>query len=195
MSKDDQTLEVYQQSAANYATRTQARKEPGLDEFISRLSKQAHVLDLGCGPGTASVEFLKAGLTVDAVDAVPAMVDIATAAGVPARVGLFDDIDGENLYDGIWASYSLLHAARADMPGHLAQLSRAAKPDAILHIGMKTGTGEKRDELGRLYTYYTQDELLALLIDAGFQPFDHEVMHDVGLDGKPYSGMWIHARA
>jgi len=195
MSKDDQTIAVYQKAAADYAKRTQSRKEPGLEKFIAQMPNSAHVLDLGCGPGDASVEFIKCGLTVDAVDAVPAMVDIAVAAGVPARVSLFDDIDAENAFDGIWASYCLLHAPRADMSSNLARLHRAAKPNAIFHIGMKLGSGEKRDTIGRLYTYYTQDELMALLADAGFTPFDHEIMHDVGLDGTPYSGIWIQSRA
>jgi SAM-dependent methyltransferase len=195
MSKDDQTIAVYQQAAKNYADRTGARKEPGLDKFISRLPKDAHVLDLGCGPGNASVEFMNAGMTVDAIDAVPAMVDIAIAAGVPARVGLFDDVDAEELFDGIWASYSLLHAARSAMSRHLAQLHRAAKPKAVFHIGMKIGAGEKRDDLGRLYTYYSEEQLMALLEDAGFKPVEHETMHDVGLDGTPYSGIWIQAIA
>ena len=73
------------------------------------------------------------------------------------------------------------------------RLHRALKPGGTLHIGMKLGTGEKRDALGRLYVYYTEAELTGLLQAAGFTPTLRETREDTGLDGTPYSGIWIHA--
>ena len=65
-----------------------------------------------------------------------------------------DEIDGEDLYDGIWANFSLLHAPRAAFPLHLMALKRAIKPGGLLHLGMKLGEGEGRDGLGRDHFVY-----------------------------------------
>ncbi|HHC29908.1 MAG TPA: class I SAM-dependent methyltransferase [Rhodobacterales bacterium] len=193
MSIDEETIAVYESRSHEYAARTGQRAEPGLAEFVARLPAGGHVLDLGCGPGDAAQRFLKAGFKVDAVDATPAMVARARELGVAARQARFDEIEGQGLYDGIWASYSLLHAPRADMPGILARLHRALKPGGWVHIGLKLGTGELRDRLGRLYVYYTEAELTGLLEAAGFTPTARATRLDTGLDGTEYQGIWIHA--
>lgn len=190
---DPETIAAYETRSRDYAARTGRRAEPGLCEFIAGLPRGGHLLDLGCGPGDSAHRFLKAGFTVDAVDATPAMVSRARELGVPARRATFGEIEGKDLYDGIWASYSLLHAPRADMPRHLARLHRALKPGGRLHIGMKLGTGEKRDSLGRLYVYYTEPELVGLLEASGFTPTIRETRTDTGLDGTEYQGIWMHA--
>lgn len=194
MTIDAETIAAYETHSHDYAARrTGLAAEPGLVEFLAELPSGAHLLDLGCGPGDSAYRFLKAGFTVDAVDASPAMVSRAHELGVPARCASFDQIDGQDLYDGIWASYSLLHVAREELPGHLARLHRALKPGGRLHIGMKLGEGEKRDRLGRLYVYYSEAELIGLLQSAGFTPTTRETRRDTGLDGTAYEGIWIHA--
>lgn len=194
MSADRETIAVYDTRSHDYAARHNGRSaEPGLVDFLATLPEGAHLLDLGCGTGDSAHRFLKQGFTVDAVDASPAMISRARELGVAARLATFDEIDAVALYDGIWASYSLLHAPRAEMSGHLARLHRALKPGGRFHIGMKLGTGEQRDTLGRLYVYYSEAELVALLVQAGFTVTARETRRDVGLDGTAYQGIWIQA--
>ncbi len=185
MSSDFETLKVYGKMADDYAAlTTNADKDPALETFIAALPNGAHVLDLGCGPGAAAAQMAEKGLSVDATDATQAMVDLAGQhAGVNAWVATFNDLTGTNLYDGIWANFSLLHAPRGDMPRHLSTLRELLRPGGMFHIGMKTGTGSKRDDLGRLYTYYTAEELTGLLQDAGFTPFSSRTGSEKGLDG------------
>ena len=133
--------------------------------------------------------------TVDATDAAPEMVAMAARHdGVTARLAGFDDIERHDLYDGIWANFSLLHAPRRDMPRHLAALRRALKPGGHLHVALKSGTGEARDTLGRFYTYYTEEELHGLLRDAGFAPVSGRTGTGAGLDGTiaPWIAMTAH---
>jgi SAM-dependent methyltransferase len=192
---DSETLNVYAEKAQEYANVTEAvARDPLLLSFIAALPKGAHVLDLGCGPGITSHVMAQSGLRVTATDAVPEMVALAAAdPDVTAQVASFDDINGIDTYDGIWANFSLLHAARADMPRHLAALGTALKPGGLFHIALKSGAGEKRDALGRLYTYYTQSELTDLLENAGLTVTEHATGCGKGLDGTDAD--WIALRA
>lgn len=168
MSADRETLRLYDARAEDYAARFSG-EGPGTDlrDFMAELPPRARVLDLGCGPGTASVHMAEAGFDPDPVDASSGMVEAARARGLNARLGSFDDIEGEGIYDGVWANFCLLHAPRDALPRHIAAIARALRPGGVFHIGMKTGTGEARDDLGRFYTFVTVDELTGLLNDAG----------------------------
>lgn len=186
MSGDRETLSVYDAEADRYAEVTAAlRQDPDLAAFVGALPAGGRVLDLGCGPGIAAAAMAEAGLAVDATDASQEMVRLAAAQpGVTAWQASFDEIAGEALYDGVWANFSLLHAPREAMPRHLAAIRLALKPGGRFHLGVKTGRGERRDRLGRLYTYYTEAELDERLQEAGFEVIARRRGRDKGLDGE-----------
>ena len=195
MNSDAKTLAVYSAKAQDYANLTvDLEGDKHLAAFIQAMPPGARVLDLGCGPGRAAGQMAAKGLAVDATDAVAEMVAMAAARpGVTAWQATFEDITGDAIYDGIWANFSLLHAARSDMPRHLAALRRALKPGGLFHIGVKTGAGEARDSIGRLYTYYSEDELRSLLAAAGLAPHTSWTGRDIGLSGEPSDWVVVHA--
>ncbi|MEP3632118.1 MAG: class I SAM-dependent methyltransferase [Shimia thalassica] len=183
---DHETIAVYNAQAAEYAAMTESdARDKQLAAFIKALPAGGTVLDLGCGPGHCAEEMARHGLSAIAMDMSAEMVALAAARpGVKAQQGAFADLQDEAIYDGIWANFSLLHAPRADMPLHLAAISKALKPNGIFHIGLKTGTGEARDRLGRFYTYYGEDELLDLLRSAGLTPTKINRGRGTGLEGS-----------
>ncbi len=197
MSQDDETLAYYGRAADDYAERTaHLEKDPALEAFIAALPEGARVLDLGCGPGVMAGRMAAEGFSVLATDAVPEMVEMAAARpGVEARVARFDEIEGAAEFDGVWANFSLLHAPRGDLPGHLRAIRRALRRGGLFHIGMKVGEGEKRDELGRLYTFFTEAELRGLLTDAGFSVMDARRGREAGMTGVPEDWITILAEA
>ena len=167
---DAKTIATYDSKAADYAA-TFASDGPDktLLAFFELMPKGARILDLGCGPGTASAHMRNAGMDPDPMDASEGMIALAHERyDLPARLGTFDDISGTSVYDGVWANFSLLHAARADLPRYFLALGTATKPNGTIHVGMKTGDGVMRDALDRLYTYVSVPELQGLLEDAGF---------------------------
>lgn len=194
---DEETRAVYDARAGEYAKVLGGSLEPDaqLQSFLDALPAKADVLDLGCGPGRSAAIMARAGHRVIATDASAEMIRLAAQHdGVHAQQASFDDLTSSAIYDGIWANFSLLHAPRADLPRHMCAISEALRPKGIFHIGMKTGTGEARDELGRLYTYVTMKETHGLLKEAGLQAFVEWQNRGPGLTGKEEDFMIIQAR-
>lgn len=181
---DDRTLATYTEKAQDYAALKASESERrALDAFLARLPPGGAILDLGCGPGLHAERMAARGFRVSAIDATPAFVEAARERGVEARLGTFDDLSETSGYDGIWASFSLLHAPKADFPRHLAAIHRALRPGGLLFLGLKLGTGEHRDALGRFYAYYEAPELDRLLSEAGFTGIRTTCGEGAGLAG------------
>ena len=172
---DQETIFVYDNQAESYAKLSKDAPQKTLLNFINRLDQNAYVLDLGCGPADASATMRSHGLRVDPVDASIEMVRLANKSyDINARQATFTEIDSMDLYDAVWASFSLLHAPRTEFPDILRSLYLALKTSTTtsnvgwLHLAMKLGKGDARDKLGRFYTYYSQEELSDYLTNAGF---------------------------
>lgn len=182
---DRETIEAYNVRVDAYADLTRRQSpDPALVGFIARIRPNGHVLDLGCGPASASAIMRSHGLRVDPVDASIEMVRLANANhGIGARQADFNDIDMLDTYDGVWANFSLLHAPVKDFQRHLLALHRALRRDGILHIGMKLGEGSMRDKLGRYYAYYSKLELSGHLTEAGFTIDETSTGEERGLAG------------
>lgn len=193
---DARTLAVYNSQTDAYEAMmaAEAASDRVLRSFIDTVPPGGRVLDLGCGPGTHARVMAEAGLAVEAIDASRAMAARANRIpGVAARLGRFEDVAGEARYDGVWASFSLLHAPRRALPVHLARIARALRSGAPLFVGMKTGQGEGRDRLGRFYVFYTPSELEARLCEAGLAPCEAWTGMGRGLDGT--ESEWVVMRA
>ncbi|WP_341863467.1 class I SAM-dependent methyltransferase [Gymnodinialimonas sp. 57CJ19] len=193
---DDQTISVYQTRAAGYAdlgiSPTQAT---ALQVFSAALPPKAHILDVGCGPGLHARALMDLGHSVDAIDATQAFVDAAQNIGVAARLATFEDITAHNAYDGIWASFSLLHAPRANVPRYLAALAHGLRPGGTFFLGMKTGSGESRDSIGRHYCYFTAEELEQMLTDLGLTITHRVDDAEAGFAGTVDPYTLLHAKA
>ena len=183
---DSKTIAVYDSQVDDYAAFIHRNNtDPWLPAFIARLKADDYVLDLGCGPAHSSAVMREQGLRVDPMDASEQMVKLANDTfDIGARQAAFTDVDEVAIYDGIWANFSLLHASAEDFPQILSALRTALKPDGILHLGMKTGAGSKRDKLDRFYSYYSEEELRAHLEGAGFVVVNAEHGEGKGLAGN-----------
>jgi len=186
MTEDRQTLDVYARQAGEYSNLVAGDADfPNMPGFLALMPDIADILDLGCGPGRAAAAMRDLGHRVTALDASAEMAQVARDRyGLEVQVASFDALDAQHEYDGIWANFSLLHAPKSDMPRHLKAIARALRPGGALSIGLKTGTGEKRDSLGRFYAYYEDAEITALLGDAGLSVTDRITGAGPGLDGE-----------
>ena len=196
MAGDPQTLDFYTREAAAYADHVKDECEsPQLARFAASLPSGGEVLDFGCGPGWAGGWLLKQGYQVRGFDGSEGLAAEAKARyGLEVTVGRFEGLDAEAAYDGIWASFCLLHDTRAALPGHLGRLSRALRPGGVLYVGVKEGEGEERDDLGRFYTYFTESEMRGLMAKAGFADIETETEPSTGFSGVPCTSLHMFAR-
>ena len=196
-STDGRTIAAYDAHVDRYQQFADSLPDAAaLEAFISHLPPSAEVLDLGCGSGAYAAAMEKRGLVVTAFDASPEMVRIAHQHyGIRAECRGFHELEQTAAFDGVWANFSLLHARKAAMPRHLKAIRTALRTAGILHLGLKLGTGERRDVLGRFYAYYTYDELHQRLADSGFEIIQHRSGKGAGLAGVTEAFITLLARA
>jgi hypothetical protein len=97
-------------------------------------------------------------------------------------------------YDGVWANFSLLHAPVADLPRHIDAIAQALRSGGIFHIAMKTGEGEARDAIDRMYSYVTVSALQSMVEVAGFTVLGIDEGHEVGCAGTDDPFVTMRAR-
>jgi len=182
---DSKTISAYDSQVDSYLDLISEQPEDQqLLDFISKFNPNEYILDLGCGPAISSMTMREHGLRVDPTDASKEMVNLAnTKFNIGARQAAFEDIDSKDIYDGVWANFSLLHATREDLPNILTAIKQALKSKGVFHLGMKIGQGSKRDKFNRLYSYYSQEELTAHLEKSGFLVENVELGEAIGLAG------------
>jgi len=182
---DQKTIAVYDSQVDNYVeTINKAPVDEMLLDFISQFKPDDLILDLGCGPAMSSAAMREHGLRTDPVDASIEMVRLANETyNIGARQAYFEEIASRQIYNGIWANFSLLHATREELPNILNRLHQSLKPNGIFQLRMKTGEGSQRDKFDRYYSYYSEEELCGLLSEAGFSVKQTETGEALGLAG------------
>ena len=177
---NNRTIDYYDAHAQEFAAGTGSADMSGCrNRFLSYLTPGAKILDAGCGSGRDALAFLQAGFETDAFDASEQLCRIASEkTGIAVRQLRFEELEGEALYDGIWACASLLHVQRADLPNVLLRLHRLLKPGGVLYASFKQGSGERvKDE--RYFHDLTQETCRQLMEAAGFAVRELFVTEDV----------------
>jgi mutator protein MutT len=159
------TAAYYQDNAQAYCQETMAFDVGELYKpFLDVLPQGAHILDLGCGSGRDSKAFLERGYSVTAVDSSAEIAIYAERAiGQPVAVTTFQKLAYSNVFDGVWASASLLHCPRAQIHDVLSRIVLALKVDGIAYLSFKWGEDETVDDRGRYFNNYTLVSLQTLI--------------------------------
>jgi len=179
------TVASYETFAEEYRAGTQEMPDEvraAIAQFASALDAGARVLEIGSGPGRDALALEEAGLSVRRTDITPAFVRMLRADGFTADVldplsDNLDDPERDAPYDGVWASASLVHARREDLPIVLSALARATRPGGAFHLALKEGDGARFSTHGhvggpRHFTFWREEPLRAVLEDAGWVVVD-----------------------
>ncbi len=171
------TRRTYDRIAGAFLANTRDRfpMQAALDEFRERLAGGAVVLDVGAGPGADSAELRARGLRAVTVDLSLGMLKEGAGFFPGPRVQAdMRRLPFGSVADGIWANASLLHLPRAEVPAILRELARVLRPEGLLYLSVKEGTGEGYEEERygagnpRFFTYWGPEALDAALAAGGF---------------------------
>ncbi|APO75300.1 SAM-dependent methyltransferase protein [Rhizobium etli 8C-3] len=188
------THSFYDENAEAYASRNRKLPKLRLDAFLSALSSDARVLELGCGGGHDSAYMLSKGFDVMATDGSAELAKQAEKmTGKPVKVMRFEELEAKNEFDGVWAEASLLHVPRKDLPTVLARIREALKDGGVFYASFKAGTAEGHDGFGRYYNYLSAAWLCELLTTGGWRNIGVDEADGSGYDNKPTR--WLHLRA
>ena len=175
------------------------------DLFIARLTGGGRILDVGAGGSGRDIQNFKSqGFAVEGLD--------YSAAAVSSLRQQFPDLKfyeadmratglPNAAYKGIWACASLLNIPKSDVPTALAEFHRLLEDGGELFISVKEGAGEKMvpDKAGeRFFSFFSPNELSALVKAAGFNVWKVEVLEDSWFTGneiepKPPAWICLHA--
>ena len=191
---NNNTIEFYNTNAAEFSAKTEnADMSECRGRFLSYMVLRGTILDAGCGSGRDMIAFRDAGFDVSGIDASAELCRIASEkTEIPVKQMRFEELEGEEEYDGIWACASLLHVARVDLLDVLNRLRKLLKTDGILYASFKYGT-EDRIKDGRYFCDFTEESCRSLMEKAGFVVREMFVTGDVR-EGRG-DEMWVNVIA
>lgn len=162
MLKD--TLDYYNENAKKYFKETvDVNFSETQNRFLKYLQRGDLILDFGCGSGRDSKYFLDQGYKVEAIDGSIDLCKLASEyTGIRVRHMHFQDLDKENIYNGVWACSSILHLKKSELVAVMEKIALSLKSEGVLYASFKYGDfqGEKN---GRYFTYLDENSLEILL--------------------------------
>lgn len=177
---ENNTIKFYNENAKEFCEGTlQADMSRCHEMFLSLVKPGGHILDAGCGSGRDSKAFLDLGYRVTAFDASEEICKYASEyLGQAVECRRFEDVAETDCYDGIWASASLLHVPKKELPEVMRRLRHALKTGGILYASFKYGDGERmRGE--RRFSDFTEEQARALFEENGFAILEFALTGDV----------------
>ena len=98
------------------------------NKFLSYLPSGASILDFGCGSGRDTKYFIKRNYNVTAIDGSEEICKEASKyTGIKVKQMLFEELNDQNIYDGIWACASILHLSKNDLFLVFHKMNKALK--------------------------------------------------------------------
>lgn len=151
----NKTLDYYNQNVTTFiADAISVDLKDTQNKFIIALPGDK-ILDLGCGSGRDTKYFLEIGLKVTAVDGSEELCKRASDyLGIPVYHMLFQELDLEDEYNGIWACSSILHLPKDELRTVFYKMVTALKSSGVIYTSFKYGEFEG-ERNGRYFTDFT----------------------------------------
>lgn len=158
------TIKYYDKNAERFIDNTVGVDFSDMQKkFLSYLPISSLILDFGCGSGRDTKFFADCGYLVEAIDGSEVMCRYAEKyTGIKIKQMLFQDLDEQNKYDGIWACSSILHLSYDDLVQVMEKIAIALKPGGIIYTSFKYGTYEG-ERNGRYFIDMTEEKFLDII--------------------------------
>ncbi len=162
------SIEYYNKYAAKiYEDTIDVDMSGVMQEFLKELEEGDTILDLGCGSGRDSLTMYELGYDVTPLDASEEMCKLAEIhTGLDVLQMTYEEMEFEDVFDGIWACGSLIHVPKNEMPEILGRICDALYAHGVLYMSLKRGDFEGfRGE--RYVCEYTAEGLRSMVEKTG----------------------------
>lgn len=179
MERDNKTTEAYNKIAQEYNQRNYNHFWDNEYDYFKSILPGNKVVDLGCGGGRDGERFVQDGFDYLGIDGSEAMLQIASQRVAGGQLRLMDlrdlDLPVES-FDGFWASASLLHFSKKEIPNILKSFYDLLKFNGVGFISVKERKVMdegfiKEDKCGgieRYFSFFTENEMINFLEEANF---------------------------
>lgn len=157
---NNRSLDYYEKYAETYfETTVSADMENLYAPFLSLVKPGGRILDLGCGSGRDSKNFIQKGYEVEAIDSSPTLCRLASDyIGQEVICQDMGEIEYRDEFHGIWACASLVHITKKEIHKMLEKLTCALGKTGVLYMSLKYGQGEAVKS-GRFFSFYDELEV------------------------------------
>ena len=162
-------MNYYEKNALDYIEKTSSiDMSDTYKEFLSYISKNGKILDVGFGSGRDSLHFKNDGYDVLGIDIVDEFIRHAKDLGLNVKKENVIDISYKNEFDGVFACASLLHLKEDQLIIALSKLKDSLKDEGIIYMSFKEGNFSGiRD--GRYYLDMNEENMAKILDTVGLK--------------------------
>ncbi len=159
------TLDYYNKNSEEYFNSTlNVDMTNTYKEFLKLVPEGGKILDLGCGSGRDSMNFIKLGYEVTAVDGSKELAKKASALlGKEVIASTFEELELKEKFHGIWACASLLHIKREDLKTVLNNLYNNLDDNGVFYMSFKYGEKEYVDDKNRYFNCFTDESIISFI--------------------------------
>lgn len=159
------TLDYYNKNSEEYFNSTlNVDMTNTYKEFLKLVPEGGKILDLGCGSGRDSMNFIKLGYEVIAVDGAKKLAKKASVLlGKEVIVSTFEELELKEKFHGIWACASLLHIKREDLKTVLNNLYNNLEDNGVFYMSFKYGEKEYVDDKNRYFNCFTDESIISFI--------------------------------
>ena len=159
------TLDYYNKNSEEYFNSTlNVDMTNTYKEFLKLVPEGGKILDLGCGSGRDSMNFIKLGYEVIAVDGAKKLAKKASALlGKEVIASTFEELELKEKFHGIWACASLLHIKREDLKIVLNNLYNNLDDKGVFYMSFKYGEKEYVDDKNRYFNCFTDESIISFI--------------------------------
>jgi len=171
--KDNLRNYYNQEAELRNMSNKQGWKQEEREAFLTLCKSEGKqtLLELGAGTGNDSLFFMENGLTVTAVDLSPAMVQKCKEKSIEAHeLDYYHVAELGKKFHCVWATNSLLHVPKADLPRVLASIDSVLDDGGLFYMGVYGGEDSESEyvksdvsEYPRFFSSYSKEALHGIL--------------------------------
>jgi ubiquinone/menaquinone biosynthesis C-methylase UbiE len=177
--KEKATIGFYDREAKSWDAQHPVRLYWGeMETFFKNLPNNSRVLEIGCGTARDAQDYLLRNYRYVGTDISESFINEGSKLNPGKDFVLqsaYEMSFASDCFAGFWVAATLLHIPKDRINEVLNSICRVVQNEGVGFISLKQGVGEKEDEEGRWFSYYSQNEFTEILMNNNFSVVEPSV--------------------